>query len=43
LYREVEELRAIEAAVPCVIAQDFYMPLLAAILTIYRSCERESG
>jgi homeobox-leucine zipper protein len=40
LQREVEELRAIKVAPPCVIAQDFYMPLPAATLTMCPSCER---
>jgi len=39
LQREVEEPRAIKVAPPCVIAQDFYMPLPAETLTMSPSCE----
>lgn len=40
LQKELQELRAIKVAPPCVIAQDFYMPLPAATLTMCPSCER---
>lgn len=40
LHRELQELRAIKVAPPCVIAHDFYMPLPAATLTMCPSCER---
>jgi hypothetical protein len=40
LLKELQELRAIKVAAPCVIAHDYYMPLPAATLTMCPSCER---
>ncbi|XP_002968858.2 homeobox-leucine zipper protein HAT4 [Selaginella moellendorffii] len=40
LQKELQELRAIKVPPPCVISQDFYMPLPAATLTMCPSCER---
>ncbi|BBN03526.1 homeobox-leucine zipper protein [Marchantia polymorpha subsp. ruderalis] len=40
LQKELQELRALKVAPPCVIAHDFYMPLPAATLTMCPSCER---
>lgn len=40
LQKELQELRAIKVAPPCVISHDFYMPLPAATLTMCPSCER---
>jgi len=40
LLKELQELRAIKAAPPRVIAHDFYTPLPAATLTMCPSCER---
>lgn len=40
LQKELQELRAIKVAGPCVIAHDYYMPLPAATLTMCPSCER---
>ncbi|MCO5577279.1 hypothetical protein L7F22_031106 [Adiantum nelumboides] len=40
LQKEVQELRAIKVAPPCVISPDRFMPLPAATLSICPSCER---
>ncbi|KAL3698818.1 hypothetical protein R1sor_012894 [Riccia sorocarpa] len=40
LQKELQELRALKVAPPCVIAHDYYMPLPAATLTMCPSCER---
>eukprot|EP00250_Pteridium_aquilinum_P021503 c25145_g5_i1 orf=139-1329(-) len=40
LQKEVQELRAIKVAPPCVISHDLFMPLPATTLTICPSCER---
>eukprot|EP00249_Psilotum_nudum_P006301 c19619_g1_i2 orf=163-1107(-) len=40
LQKELQELRAIKVAPPCVITHDFYMPLPAATLTMCPSCEK---
>jgi homeobox-leucine zipper protein len=40
LQKELQELRAIKAAAPRVMACDFHMPLPAATLTMCPSCER---
>lgn len=40
LQKEVQELRAIKVAPPCVISHDRFMPLPAATLSICPSCER---
>ncbi|KAJ7299373.1 hypothetical protein O6H91_09G013100 [Diphasiastrum complanatum] len=42
LQRELQELRAMKVTAPCVIAQDFYMPLPATTLSMCPSCERLS-
>uniref|UniRef100_A0A0C9SB27 TSA: Wollemia nobilis Ref_Wollemi_Transcript_992_1927 transcribed RNA sequence n=1 Tax=Wollemia nobilis TaxID=56998 RepID=A0A0C9SB27_9CONI len=41
LHKELQELRALKAAPPCVIGgHDYYMPLPATTLTMCPSCER---
>ncbi|KAJ7567335.1 hypothetical protein O6H91_02G142900 [Diphasiastrum complanatum] len=40
LHRELQDLRALKVASPCVIAHDFRMPLPATTLTMCPSCER---
>ncbi|KAJ7520467.1 hypothetical protein O6H91_19G007000 [Diphasiastrum complanatum] len=40
LQKELQELRAMKVAPPCVIAHDFYMPLPATTLSMCPSCER---
>ncbi|KAI5064998.1 hypothetical protein GOP47_0019693 [Adiantum capillus-veneris] len=40
LQKEVQELRAIKVAPPCVISPDRFMPLPAATLSVCPSCER---
>ncbi|KAH7279313.1 hypothetical protein KP509_37G014200 [Ceratopteris richardii] len=40
LQKEVQELRAIKVAPPCIISSDRFMPLPAATLSICPSCER---
>ncbi|KAL2645432.1 hypothetical protein R1flu_013019 [Riccia fluitans] len=40
LQKELQELRALKVAPPCVISHDYYMPLPAATLTMCPSCER---